>query len=322
MPRRRDQLISVVVPVFNEMKNIPVLYTELIKVLKNFEYEIIFVNDGSEDLSEKTIKLLNTKDKRVKLINLSRNFGHQVAITCGLDFSTGDAAIIIDADLQDPPKVIPRMIEKWQQGYDVVYGVRKERKGENFFKISTAGLFYRLINLLSGTKIPQNVGDFRLVSKKVVDVLRNTREYQRFMRGMVSWIGFSQTGIEFNRAKRFSGKSKYSTVSMIRLAVDGLLSFSFFPLRIASLLGIITAFGAIVFIFYTIYLKTYGSTVKGWSSTIVIILFLGSIQLIAIGIIGEYLGRIYEEVKRRPLYVISSTYGLEGKSAQNSQKRK
>lgn len=308
---RKDRLISIVIPVLNEERNIPILYSQIKETLPNTASEIIFVNDGSQDLSQKVIEDLTQKDKNVKLINLSRNFGHQIAITCGLDFSCGEAAVIIDADLQDPPKIIPKMIEKWQQGYDVVYGIRKSRRGENFIKIATASIFYSLINLLSGTKIPQNVGDFRLISRKVIDVLKTTREYQRFLRGMISWVGFAQTGIVYHRNKRYSGKSKYTTISMIKLAIDAILSFSFFPLRIASYLGIITAIGALLFIFYTLYLKAGGTTVKGWSSTIVIILFLGSVQLITIGIIGEYLGRIYEEVKKRPLYIIQSAKGFK-----------
>lgn len=310
---KSNKLISIIIPVLNEEKNIPILYRKLISGLRGFRLEIIFINDGSSDSSEKKTDSICKKDKRVKLINLSRNFGHQIAITCGLDYASGDVAVIIDADLQDPPEVILKMIKKWQEGYDVVYGIRKSRKGENFAKITTANIFYSLINLLSGTKIPQNVGDFRLISRKVIDVLKNTREYQRFLRGMISWVGFTQTGIYYNRDKRYSGRSKYTTISMIKLAIDAILSFSFFPLRIASYLGMITAIGAFIFIFYTLYLKAGGTTVKGWSSTIVIILFLGSIQLITIGIIGEYLGRIYEEVKRRPLYVIRSFEGFATK---------
>lgn len=313
------KLISLIIPVFNEEGNILALYRELKNNLKNVPCEIIFINDGSIDKSQKIIEELRKKDDSIRLINLSRNFGHQVAITCGIDFAKGDAAIIIDADLQDPPNLIPKMIEKWQQGFDVVYGIRRERKGENFIKISTAIVFYKLINILSGTKIPQNVGDFRLISKKVIDILKTTREYQRFLRGMISWVGFNQTGIEFERQERHAGKSKYSTLSMLKFAADALLSFSFFPLRVASFLGIMTATGAIIFIFYTLYVTAGGQTVKGWSSTIVIILFLGSIQLIATGIIGEYLGRIYEEVKKRPLYIIESATGFKKKTHRNAK---
>ncbi len=308
----KKQLISVVVPVLNESENIPILYEDLKKNLGK-SYEIIFVNDGSTDDSGEVIEKIQRKDKRIKLITLSRNFGHQVAITCGMDFAKGDAAVIIDADLQDPPSLIPKMIVKWQQGFDVVYGVRKSRDGESFFKIATANAFYKLINVLSGTRIPQNVGDFRLVSKEVLDHLRESREHQRFLRGLITWMGFSQTGVEYVRSKRRWGKSKYSVLSMIRLARDAIFSFSFIPLRIASILGLVTVIAAIVYIFYAIYINSQGETIRGWSSIVVIVLFLGSVELIAIGIIGEYLARIYDEVRRRPLYVIKQTSGLVAK---------
>lgn len=311
MKKYKDKLISIVIPIFNEEQNIPTLYKELKNVLKKYNYEIIFVDDGSSDSSEKVVKKIREKDTRIKLICLSRNFGHQIAITCGLDYSNGEATIIMDADLQDPPSIIPKMIEKWQEGFDVVYGRRVTRDSDSYFKKTTANFFYKIFYILSGTKIPQNAGDYRLISKKVILILRTTREYQRFLRGMISWIGFKQTGIEYIRGERYSGESKYTTMKMIKLALDAIFSFSYFPLRIASALGIMTAFGAIILIFYTIYIQSIGQTVKGWSSTIVIMLFLGSIQLISIGIIGEYMGRIYEEVKKRPLYIIKAVNGLK-----------
>ena len=217
----------------------------------------------------------------------------------------------MDADLQDPPEIIPLMIKKWQEGFDVVYAIRKVREGESILKKLTASIFYRLMRVLSGTKIPLDTGDFRLISKKVILVLRRTREYQRFMRGLVSWVGFSQSGIEFTRGKRLSGKTKYPLFSMIKFALDGILSFSLLPLRIVSMMGIVTVAILILLIFYSLYRTITGQTVPGWASTTVIILFLGSIQLISIGIIGEYLGRVYEEVKRRPLYIIDSTLGIQ-----------
>ena len=308
--KKNKILISVVVPVLNEELSIKEFYQQLVNNIETYEYEIIFVNDGSKDKSQQIINDLRQKDKKVKLINLTRNFGHQIAITCGIDHSNGDAVIIIDADLQDPTSMIPKMIRKWQKGFDVVYGIRKERLGENLIKIITAKIFYKLVYLLSGKKIPENVGDFRLISKQVVQTLKTTREYQRFLRGIISWMGYKHTGLFYRRQQRYAGETKYSTYSMIKLALDALLSFSFFPLRIASILGTITAFGAVGMIFYALYVQSIGQTVKGWSSTIVIILFLGSVQLITIGIIGEYLGRIYEEVKRRPLYIISSKIGI------------
>src|SRR3989344_5431586 len=236
----KNALISVIVPVLNEENNILVLYQGIKKNLKNFKYQIIFVNDGSYDRSQETIEKIIDTDRNVKLINLSRNFGHQIAISCGIDYAQGDAAVIMDADLQDPPEIIPLMIKKWQEGFDVVYAIRKVREGESILKKLTASIFYRLMRVLSGTKIPLDTGDFRLISKKVILVLRRTREYQRFMRGLVSWVGFSQSGIEFTRDKRFSGKTKYPLFSMIKFAIDGILSFSLMPLRIVSIMGIVT----------------------------------------------------------------------------------
>ena len=320
----KNKLISVIVPVLNEENNIPILYKRIKKNLDSFRYEIIFVNDGSTDQSQIIIEGLIVNDKNVKLVNLSRNFGHQIAISCGIDYAQGDAAVIIDADLQDPPEVIPAMIEKWQKGFDVVYAVRKAREGESILKKLTASIFYRLMRVLSGTKIPLDTGDFRLISKKVILVLRRTREYQRFMRGLVSWVGFSQVGIEFTRDKRFSGKTKYPLFSMIKFALDGILSFSLIPLRIVSIMGIVTVAILLLLIFYSLYRTMIGQTVPGWASTTIIILFLGSIQLISIGIIGEYLGRIYEEVKGRPLYIIDSVLGIgdsRDKTNEKIQKR-
>lgn len=311
------KLISIIIPVLNEEENLPILYERVRKNLKGFKYEIIFVNDGSYDQSQKVIEKIISGDKSVKLINLSRNFGHQIAISCGIDYAQGDAAVIIDADLQDPPEVIPAMIKKWQEGFDVVYAVRKAREGENVLKKLTAFIFYRVLVFLSRTKIPVDTGDFRLISKKVILVLRRTREYQRFMRGLVSWVGFSQTGIEFTRGRRFSGKTKYPLFSMIKFALDGILSFSLFPLRLVSMMGIVTVAILVLLIFYSLYRTAIGQTVPGWASTTIIILFLGSIQLISIGIIGEYLGRIYEEVKRRPLYIVDSTLGFDKSEKDN-----
>jgi len=318
----KNMLISIIIPVLNEEKNIPILYDRLKKSLAGFKYEIIFVNDGSWDQSQAIINSLNQKDTNLKLINLSRNFGHQIAISCGIDYAQGDAAIIIDADLQDPPEIIPSMIKKWQEGFDVVYAVRKAREGEGIFKKLSASIFYRLMRILSGTKIPLDTGDFRLISKKVILVLRRTREYQRFMRGLISWVGFPQCGIEFTRGKRFSGKTKYPLFSMIKFALDGILSFSLLPLRIVSIMGIATVAILLLLIIYSLYRTITGHTVPGWASTTVIILFLGSIQLISVGIIGEYLGRVYEEVKRRPLYIIDSSLGIENQQEENRQKNR
>lgn len=307
----KGKLISVVIPFLNEEANLGLLYQRLVKVLGSLDYEVIFVNDGSADSSRKIIEAINEKNPRVKLINLSKNFGHQVAVSCGLDFTSGDAVVIIDADLQDPPELIPEMIKKWREGFDVVYAKRKEREGETALKKLSAKIFYRLLNMLTGTKIPVDTGDFRLISKRVVLNLRRTREYRRFLRGIVSWIGFPQTGVEFVREKRHGGKSHYTPIAMIKLAIDATLSFSIVPLRLASFMGVFTVIFAVSFAAFAFYRNAIGETVRGWSSTVFIILFLGSIQLIAIGIIGEYLGRIYEEVKKRPLYIIDSVSGFD-----------
>lgn len=309
--RKKRGTISVIIPVFNEEDNVVNIYKEVKDQLKNHRYEFIFVNDGSADNTQKAIEKISSRDKNVKLINLSKNFGHQIAITCGLDYTIGDATIIMDADMQDPPSLIPKMIAHWEQGYDVVYGIRSSRDSDSLIKKSSAVIFYKILATFSGTQIPANVGDFRLISKSVVATLRQTREYQRFLRGIISWVGFRQIGIEYKRPKRYAGQSKYSSVKMVKLGLDAILSFSFFPLRIASLLGLVTTFVAVIFIFYALYVQSIGHTVRGWSSTIVLMLFLGSIQLIAIGIIGEYLGRIYEEVKKRPLYIIKSAKGVK-----------
>jgi len=306
----RLPFISLVIPVLNEEVNIPILYKGLKRYLVKYQYEIIFINDGSTDESTKKIKQLHSKDSRVKLINLSKNFGHQMAITCGLDFVRGEVAIVMDADLQDPPELIPAMLAKWRMGYDVVYGIRTQRFGESFFKKSTADIFYKTLNFLSPTKVPPNAGDFRLLSKRVVMELRHAREYQRFLRGIVSWMGFRQIGIPYRRQGRFAGKSKYNSFAMFKLGLNALFSFSLFPLRIASLVGIMTAAGAAFYVIYALIVTLQGITVRGWSSLVVLILFLGSIQLVSLGIIGEYLGRIYEEIKKRPLYIIDSTLGI------------
>lgn len=302
--------ISLVIPVLNESGNLPILYRNLVRELKNFRFEIIFVNDGSSDDSINIIKELYRRDRRVKLINLSRNFGHQMAITCGLDFVNGDVTIIMDADLQDPPALIDKMLKYYKQGYDVVYGIRIQRKGESMFKTLSATLFYQTLNLLSPVKMPTNVGDFRLLSRRVVNVLTQTREYHRFVRGIVSWAGFKQIGVAYIRQQRLYGRSKYSFITMVKLALDALFSFTIFPLRIASIIGVLTAVGAFFYVMYAVFMNFQGNTVRGWSSLVVVMLLLGSVQLLSLGIIGEYLGKTYEEVKHRKLYIVESFVGF------------
>lgn len=305
-------IYSVIVPIFNEEEVLSEAYKRLTAVMQKSDgnYEIIFVNDGSKDNSFEILKDLCQKDKRVKIIKFSRNFGHQTAITAGTDYAQGKAVIIIDADLQDPPEVIPKLIEKWKEGYEVVYGERQKRKGESFFKLFTASVFYRIIRKISQINVPANVGDFRLIDRKVADILKKIKEKNRFIRGLVSWVGFKQTGVLYERERRFAGKTKYPIRKMLKFAFDAITSFSFFPLYIATYLGFFIAFICFIYIFFIFYLVMFtDKVVPGWSSLMVAILFLGGIQLIAIGIVGEYIGRIGEEVKNRPLYIIEEIIG-------------
>ena len=303
-----EKMISVIVPIYNEEENIAEVYRRCSAVFeKSAETcELIFVNDGSTDRSLETLKELAESDSQVRVISFSRNFGHQIAVTAGLDFAQGDAVVVIDADLQDPPELIEQMMEKWKQGYQVVYGQRTERKGETFFKRKTAYLFYRMMRFMTATDMPPDTGDFRLMDREVVEVLKNMKERNRFLRGMVSWVGFNQTGLQFERQKRQAGKTKYPLTKMIRFAVNGIVSFSDKPLRIASYLGLLASGIGLLMIFYGIYSKFFmpERTVTGWTSVFVAVLFLGGVQLFTIGIIGEYISRIYEETKSRPLYVV------------------
>ncbi len=303
-----EKLITVIVPVFNEEENIAEIYQRCAAVFEKSgeAHEMIFVNDGSTDRSLERLKTLAGSDRQVRIVSFSRNFGHQIAVTAGLDFAQGDAVVIIDADLQDPPELIEQMVEKWKEGYQVVYGQRKERKGETFFKKKTAYLFYRLMRFMTATDMPADTGDFRLMDQEVVAVLKNMKERNRFLRGMVSWVGFQQTGLQFERQERHAGKTKYPLAKMIRFAVNGIVSFSDKPLRIASYLGLLASGIGLLIIFYGIYSKFFmpETTVTGWTSVFVAVLFLGGVQLFTIGIIGEYISRIYEETKSRPLYVI------------------
>lgn len=306
-------MISIIIPVYNEEKTLYKLYSRLSHIINKCEenFEIIFINDGSEDSSLKILENINQQDKRYKVIDLSRNFGHQVAITAGIKYATGDAIILMDADLQDPPEVINELIKEWKKGFDVVYAVRKTRKGEKVFKLFTASLFYKLLNKLSPIDIPKNTGDFRLISRRVANQLNKINERSRFIRGLCSWIGYKQTKIYYVRDKRYAGKTKYTLMKMIRFAFDGLTSFSHIPLQIATYLGFLVSFSSFVYILFIFYSKyILKNTVPGWSSLMVAILFLGGVQLMSIGLIGEYIGRIFEEVKKRPLYVINKKIGF------------
>lgn len=301
--------ISVVIPVYNEEGNLRALYERLSMVLSSLtaDFEMVFVNDGSTDSSIEIIREL-TKDKKVKYLDFSKNFGHQIAAFAGLEHAEGNAVVIIDADLQDPPELILELYQKMQEGYDVVYAKRQVRDGETWHKKLTAKWFYRLINNLSEVEIPLDTGDFRIMSSRIKNIIISLPERNKFLRGQIAWTGFNQTYVLYNRAERMQGKSNYTYSKMFRFAFDGITSFSNFPLRLATYLGFIVSLVAFVVIVYTLYQKYFGiDTVPGWSSTMVSILFLGGVQLICLGIIGEYLGRIMDNVKQRPLYLIKET---------------
>lgn len=305
---------SIVIPIFNEELVIPELYSRLKLVMNNTgnEYELIFINDGSRDSSCHLIREICKKDNRVKLLDFSRNFGHQVAISAGLDFAKGDAVVIIDADLQDPPELILKMIKKWEEGYEVVYGKRLVRKGETLFKKFTAYIFYRFLKNMTDCDIPVDTGDFRLIDRKVCDSVLKLSEKSRYMRGLISWIGFKQTFIEYVREERFAGETRYSLRKMIRFALDAVASFSYKPLILASYFGFFLSGVSFLYLLIVIYQKLFtNNTIVGWTSVIAISLFFNGIILIILGIMGEYIGRIYEETKNRPLYILREKIGFE-----------
>ena len=306
--------ISIIAPIFNEAANIPELYRRIKEVLDSTgePWELVMVDDGSTDGSTDMIKEYHEKDSRVVPVIFARNFGHQIAVTAGLDYSRGDAVVIIDADLQDPPEVILQMIEKWRSGFEVVFAVRTEREGETWFKEFTASLFYRLIYRITDVDIPLDTGDFRLLDRKVVDVMGQMRERHRFLRGMSVWVGFKQTGVEYKRAARFSGETKYPLKKMLKFATDAITSFSYFPLQLAMYIGFISAGISILAIPIVVIMRLAGSQAFfGQASTLIAVLFLGGVQLISLGILGEYIGRLYDEAKGRPLYIVSEAPPLE-----------
>lgn len=306
-------VFSLVIPVWNEEAVLPILYERLVHVMSSAgeSWEVIFVNDGSRDRTLPILLELREQDPRIKAINFSRNFGHQVAITAGFDYADGDAVIVMDADMQDPPEVILRLIEQWRAGFDVVYAVRTKRAGESWFKLWTASLFYRTIRSIADIEIPLDAGDFRLMDRKVVLAMRTLREKNRFMRGLSSWVGFKQVAVEYERAARFAGATKYPLRRMVRLAANAITSFSHVPLQLATYTGFILAGISLLGILVTIVMRLSGiSAFSGQATTLVSVLFLGGIQLIFLGIIGEYLGRIYDEVKNRPLYIVTDAYGF------------
>lgn len=310
----RLPLISVVVPCYNEEESIAETHRRLGSLAADRpgeRFEFVFVNDGSRDQTLKLLRGIAASDDRVRVVSFARNFGHQLAVTAGVDHARGDAVVLIDADLQDPPEVIEDMIDRWKEGYEVVYGVRTDRPGESRFKRVTAHVFYRLLNWLSDTPIPLDTGDFRLMDRAVADVLRNMPERDRFIRGMVSWIGFRQLALPYRRAERFAGSTKYPLRKMLRFASDGMISFSVKPLKLAMMTGLGCAAIACLGILWVLgaRLLTSAWVVPGWSATIIAILFLGGMQLLCTGILGEYIGRIYMQVKDRPLYVVGEIIG-------------
>jgi len=300
---------SIIAPVYNEVENLPVLYERISEVMDstNEPWELVLVDDGSQDGSTEAIRQLHEKDARVRPVIFARNFGHQIAVTAGLDYSRGDAVIIIDADLQDPPEAILELIHRWREGYQVVYAVRAEREGETWFKLFTASLFYRLIYRITDVKIPLDTGDFRLLDRKVVNVMSKMRERHRFLRGMAAWVGFKQVGVPYKRSARFSGETKYPFRKMFRLALNAITGFSYFPLQLATYIGFVSAGISILAIPVVIVLRlaTGAQAFLGQATTLIAVLFLGGVQLISLGILGEYIGRIYDEVKGRPLYITS-----------------
>jgi dolichol-phosphate mannosyltransferase len=299
---------SIIAPVFNEKDCLATLVQRVGEVMDTTgePWELVIVDDGSQDGSTDIIRRLAKEDKRVRAVIFARNFGHQIAVTAGMDYSRGDAVIIIDADLQDPPEVMLEMIQRWREGYQVVYGIRSEREGETWFKKTTASLFYRMIARITDIKIPLDTGDFRLMDRSVVKVMNSMREKHRFLRGMSSWVGYRQIGVSYHRAARFAGETKYPLKKMLKLALNAVTSFSYFPLQLATYVGFISAGISIVAIPIVIILRLTGSQAFfGQATTLLAVLFLGGVQLISLGILGEYIGRIYDEVKGRPLYIVS-----------------
>ena len=308
--------ISVVIPMYYEEEVANECYNrtkEVLESLKQYDYEIIFINDGSKDKTLEILEAIANKDNKVKVISLSRNFGHQAAVTAGLKFTTGDAVVIMDADMQDPPEVIKEMIELWEQGNEVIYAKRKARKGETPFKLFTAKMFYNVLNGLSDVEIPKDTGDFRLADRKVIDVINSLPEHNKFLRGLFSWVGFKQIPLEYERKERLAGKTKYPLKKMIKLASDGITSFSTKPLKILGLLGCISIFISIIILIYALisYIFKLNQLAAGWTSLMVTITFLGGMQLLSVWLIAEYIGKIYDESKGRPEYIIDKKINID-----------
>ena len=308
--------ISLVIPMYYEEQVAEECYKRVSKVLKglkDYDYEIIFVNDGSKDKTLPILEKIADKEKKVKIVSFSRNFGHQAAVTAGLKYVTGDAVVIMDADLQDPPELVPDMLKKWEEGYEVIYGKRKKRDGESAFKLLTAKAFYATLNKLSDVEIPKDTGDFRLVDRKVVDVVNSLPEHNKFLRGLFSWVGFKQYPYEYERKERFAGKTKYPLKKMLKLAKDGIIGFSTKPLKIVGGLGILSVVVSIIILIYAIlsFAFSWNNLTAGWTSIMCTMTFLGGIILISLWMIGEYIARIYDETKQRPQYIVDKTINID-----------
>lgn len=308
--------ISVVIPMYYEEEVVKECYYRTKKVLislSNFEHEIIFVNDGSKDKTLHMLEEIAEGDKTAKVISFSRNFGHQAAVTAGLKYVTGDCCLIIDSDMQDPPELLVDMIKLWEQGNDVIYAKRKARKGESKFKLITAKMFYKVLNGLSDVEIPKDTGDFRLADKKVIDIINSMREHNKFLRGLFSWVGFRQIPIEYERQERFAGKTKYPLKKMLKLASDGIISFSTKPLKLIGGIGVISIFISIIILIYALlsYIFNWNDLTSGWTSLMVAITFFAGVQLVSIWMISEYIARIYDDTKKRPEYIIDKKINIE-----------
>ena len=318
-----QQLLSIVIPCFNEEEVISDSISILRKLCGAFDdlcVELLFVDDGSSDRTAQILSAEAIKDPRIKVIVFSRNFGHQIAVSAGIDAASGDAVVLIDADMQDPPEVVIKMVDKWREGFDVVYGVRTERLGESFFKKQSASYFYRILNKLADVPIPLDTGDFRLMTKSVVESIRAMPERDRFIRGMVSWVGFRQTAINYTRSERLAGVTKYPLRKMIRFAIDGVLSFSIKPLQLSVGLGMFCALLSTLGILYALGLRIFTNIwVEGWTALMIAVLFIGGVQLICLGILGEYIGRIYIEAKGRPLYIVRTYIGFNANDVLESR---
>jgi len=308
MPSKK---ISIIIPVFNEQDNVEELHRRLVQSMNQsgYEYEIIFADDGSTDQTYEHLEKLHAADGRVKFLSLSRNFGHQAAILAGLDAATGQAVIMMDGDLQHPPEQLPDMLRKWEQGYEIVSMVREKTPDAGFFKNFTASVFYFIINLIGNVKIEKNAADFRLIDIKVAQTLRDMRERSRFLRGLIGWVGFKKVSLPYTAGERFGGQRKYSFRKMLLFALDAVVSFSAFPLRLSAFLGFFAIILGLIYFIYIIYIKIAGLAVPGWASILGVVIFFGGVQLLMLGIIGEYISRIYEETKQRPVYIVRSTLG-------------